>query len=221
MTFSACQAARFAIAGSFAFLALHVSLQAQTTSAGRITSYVIVSGDSSMSGSWDTSYEARIHQLRSQYGSHFACFRVDGNDYVITSQATLDEIEDAMAPQRAVNQQQGAVNTHQGSVNRMQAVVNAHQRDVNRAQSEVNRQQSLVNQHAGSQSEVNRMQSEVNAKQHEVNAEQKDVNREQDVVNREQSVVNDAQKRAAAQVRAALQGIFESARMRGLAHQVR
>ena len=210
----------FAIAGSLFFLAAQAALQAQSSD-GRITSYVIVSGDSSMSGSWDSSDEARLHQLRSQYGSHFACFRVDGNDYVITSQSTLDEIEEAMAPQRAVNQQQGAVNTHQGAVNRMQAVVNAHQHEVNRAQSEVNRQQDLVNHHSGSQSDVNHMQSEVNAKQHEVNAEQKNVNREQDVVNSEQRVVNEAQKRASTQIRAALQGIFDSARAHGLAHQVR
>ena len=210
------------IAGSLFFLAAQVAPQAQTTRDAAITSYIIVSGDSSnMSGSWNTSDQPRLSQLKSQYGSHFAWFRLDGNEYVITIQSTLDDIDDAMVPQRAVNQQQGGVNAHQAAVNRMQAVVNAHQRDVNRAQSEVNRQQSLVNQHAGSQSDVNRMQSEVNAKQHEVNAEQKDVNREQDVVNMEQSVVNDAQKRAAAQVRAALRGIFESARMHGLAHQVR
>ncbi|HYL74265.1 MAG TPA: hypothetical protein VEU96_08660 [Bryobacteraceae bacterium] len=212
--------ARFIIAAALLFVATPVAPRAQSVGDGRITRYLIVSGDSS-SGSWDSSDQPRIQQWRSQYGSHFAWFRMEGADYLVTDQSTLEQIDDALAPQRSVNHQQGTVNQHQGEVNRMQSEVNAHQRDVNRAQTEVNRRQTLVNRGGGDQSDVNRMQSDVNARQHDVNAEQKLVNREQEVVNREQSVVNEAQHRANAQIRAALQAIFDSARARGQAHQVR
>src|SRR5690242_8724049 len=212
--------ARFIVAATLMFVATQVSPRAQSLGDGRITRYLIVSGDSS-SGSWDSSDQPRLDHWRSQYGSHFAWFRLDGNDYIVTDQSTLDQIDDAMAPQRSVNHQQGTVNQHQGEVNRMQAEVNAHQREVNRAQTEVNRRQTLVNRGSADQSGVNRMQSDVNARQHDVNAEQKVVNREQEVVNKEQSVVNEAQHRANAQIRSALQAIFDSARAHGQAHQVR
>jgi hypothetical protein len=199
---------------------LAIRAESPRPEAGRISRYLIVSGDSS-SGSWDSRDESRFRLWRSQYGSRFAWFRQDGRDYIVTDESTLGRIHDAMAPQLEVNRQQGEVNRHQSEVNRMQGEVNAHQREVNRAQADVNRQQSLVNRGAGEQSAVNALQTDVNAKQHEVNAEQQKVNREQDRVNREQAVVNGAQARASAQIETALQTVFDSARLQGLAHEVR
>ena len=185
---------------------------------GKVSRYVIVSGDSS-NGSWDSRDEWRMERWRGIYGSHFAWFRQDGRDYIISDERALAEIENAMAPQREVNRQQNEVNRHQGDVNRQQQIVNRHQEDVNRAQGEVNRQQSLVNQGAGSQEAVNRQQSEVNAKQQAVNAEQQKVNEQQAVVNREQEAVNRTETRVSAEIERALQVVFDTARRQGTAHE--
>jgi hypothetical protein len=212
---------RFAVAGimmlgaSVVFLA---AAQEPGRSGAKVTRYLIVSGDSS-SGSWDSRDEARLEIWRAQYGSHFAWFRQDGRDYIISDEHTLAEIESAMAPQREVNRQQGEVNRHQGEVNRRQEIVNRHQGDVNRAQQEVNRQQALVNQGAGRQDDVNKLQSEVNEKQQTVNAEQEKVNQQQAVVNREQEAVNRTQARVSVEIERALQVVFDSARGQGVAHE--
>jgi hypothetical protein len=178
-----------------------------------VTRYLIVSGDSS-SGSWDSRDEPRFAEWRSKYGAHFAWFRQDGRDYIVTDSRTLAQFEEAMAPQREVNRQQAEVNRHQAGVNLLQQGVNSHQ-------AEVNRQQSLVNQGGGEQSRVNQLQSEVNSKQHAVNAAQDKVNQKQAVVNREQDEVNQMQKRASAEIEKALAAIFDSARRQGLAHEAR
>jgi len=182
--------------------------------------YLIVSGDS-MSGSWDSSDEARIAKWRAQYGPEFAWFRQDGRDYIVTDERTLMALHDAMGPQREINRQQSEVNRHQGEVNRQQGIVNGHQAEVNRAQAEVNRQQDLVNRGEAHQDSANRMQAEVNGKQQKVNAEQETVNQQQAVVNREQDVVNRAQERASAEIDHALHDVFSSALREGRAHEAR
>ena len=186
----------------------------------KVTRYLIVSGGS-MNGAWDSRDERRFKEWRSKYGPHYAWFRQDGRDYIVTDSHTMAQFEDAMAPQREVNRCQSVVNSHQAEVNRMQGEVNGHQADVNRAQAEVNRQQGLVNEGSGAQSRVNELQSEVNRKQGAVNAEQDQVNRQQGVVNREQDAVNQAQDRASAEIDKALQAVFDSARRQGLPHEVR
>jgi nucleoid-associated protein YgaU len=186
----------------------------------KVTRYLIVSGGS-MNGAWDSRDERRFKEWRSKYGPHYAWFRQDGRDYIVTDSHTMAQFEDAMAPQREVNRCQSVVNSHQAEVNRMQGEVNGHQADVNRAQAEVNRQQGLVNEGSAEQSRVNELQSEVNRKQGAVNAEQDQVNRQQGVVNREQDAVNQAQDRASAEIDKALQAVFDSARRQGLPHEVR
>lgn len=184
----------------------------------RVTRYLIVSAND-MSGSWDSRDEPRFQEWRSKYGSHYAWFRQDGRDYIVTDARILAQFEDAMAPQREVNSRQAEVNRHQADVNRLQDGVNRHQADVNRAQAEVNRQQNLVNQGGEEQSRVNQLQSDVNGKQHVVNAEQDKVNQRQSVVNKEQGEVNQMQTRASAEIDKALQAVFDSARRQGSAHQ--
>lgn len=186
----------------------------------RVTRYLIVSGDS-WSGSWEGRDEWRYKKWRAQYGSDYAWFRQDGHDYIVNDEHTMAEFQNAMAPQREVNRQQEEVNRHQEEVNRQQEQVNSHQEDVNRAQEEVNRQQSLVNERSGDQERVNRLQTEVNGKQQTVNAQQEKVNQQQEVVNREQEAVNKVQTRVSAEIENALQGVFDSARRQGLAHEVR
>jgi len=193
--------------------------QAPARGTVRLTRYLIVSGDSS-SGSWDSRDEPRFREWRSQYGSHFAWFRQDGHDYIVTDEHTLGQLDDATAPQREVNRHQKDVNRHQAEVNHMQEGVNGHQKEVNRAQAEVNRQQSLVNRGGGEQSSVNQLQSDVNSKQHVVNQEQQKVNREQAVVNEEQDRVNQMQTRTSAEIDKAIQAVFDSARRGGLAREV-
>jgi len=187
--------------------------------AARVTRYLIVSGDDT-SGSWDSRDDPRFQAWRSKYGSHYAWFRQDGRDYIVTDSRIMAQFEEAMAPQREVNSRQTEVNRHQSEVNRLQDGVNSHQSDVNRAQAEVNRQQSLVNRGGGEQSRVNQLQSEVNGKQHAVNAEQEKVNQRQALVNKEQNEVNQMQNRASAEIDKALQAVFDSARRQGFAHEV-
>ncbi len=173
--------------------------------AGKVTRYVIVSGDST-SGSWDGHADGRLKQWRAKYGSHYAWFSMDGRDYLVSDERTLADFERAMAPQRAVNLRQEEVNSHQEEVNR-------HQEDVNRRQEAVNHQQSLVNEGSGSQARVNELQSEVNGKQQKVN-------QQQSVVNREQDAVNQLQRQASVEVNRALQVVFENAVRQGTAHEV-
>ena len=165
--------------------------------------------------------EPRFKEWRSKYGSHYAWFRQDGRDYIVTYSRIMAQFEDAMDPRREVNRQQAEVNRHQSEVNRLQDGVNSHQADVNRAQAEVNRQQSLVNRGGGEQSRVNQLQSEVNGKQHAVNAAQDKVNQRQAVVNKEQGEVNQMQTRASAEIDKTLQTVFDSARRQRLAHEAR
>jgi len=212
------------VAGSailFGFAGSAFSQQSQGSSApAKVTRYLIVSGDSS-SGSWDSRDEGRLTKWRAEFGSEFAWFRQDGRDYLVTDDRTLAELQEAMAPQREVNGEQAEVNQHQEEVNRQQEQVNSHQENVNRAQEEVNRQQNRVNEGAGDQDRVNRLQSGVNGKQQTVNSEQEKVNQKQAVVNTEQDKVNRMQARASVKVEHALQIVFDSARRRGVAREVR
>ena len=188
--------------------------------ASKVTKYLIVSGNS-RTGSWDSRDHARLERWTAQYGGEFAWFQQDGHDYIVTDSRILAQLDAAMAPQREVNRQQDEVNRHQEDVNGVQEQVNRHQEDVNRAQENVNHEQELVNAGKSDQERVNRLQEEVNGKQQGVNAEQEKVNQKQGVVNKEQEVVNQAQARASAQIERALQGIFDSARRQGSAHEVR
>lgn len=75
----------------------------------RVTRYLIVSGND-MSGSWDSRDESRFEKWRSKYGSHYAWFRQDGRDYIVTDSRIMAQFEDAIAPQREVNRPQSEVN---------------------------------------------------------------------------------------------------------------
>ncbi|MBZ5621137.1 MAG: hypothetical protein LAQ69_20785 [Acidobacteriia bacterium] len=200
--------------------------QSARESGGPIDRYIIVSGDST-SGSWDSRDHLPFDEWRSRFGAHFVWFRQDGQDYIVTSQQVLDELHDAMAPQREVNRMQSEVNRQQREVNRMQAGVNEQQREVNRQQDEVNRQQQEVNNRQragladrGEQSRVNALQSEVNGQQRLVNQEQAKVNLEQDRVNGEQRKVNDEQRRVSPMIESAIQDILDSTIPKGLAHRL-
>ncbi len=173
-----------------------------------IRRYVIVHGDS-MSGSWDDSDSPSIEGLRARFGDRFAWFRKDGDEYVLTDSAVMDELDQAMEPQKNVNRMQEGVNREQRRVNEMQAGVNAHQHDVNAMQAEVN----------GSDSRAG--QDRVNRRQAEVNTEQAAVNAEQAKVNAMQKKVNEEQHRVSAEFNRRAEEIFESALDRGVATKLR
>ncbi len=191
-----------------------------------INRYLVVDGDS-MSGSWDASDEPPMRAWRSKYGSHFAWFRRQGRDYIVTDTKTLDEIREAMAPQRDVNARQSEVNRAQTEVNSHQSVVNTQQAAVNRVQSDVNARQAEVSRldkqgkdSSASQSHVNGLQLEVNRQQDVVNEVQAKVNAEQSVVNGRQETVNRIQARVSEEIQSALDGIFDEALRTGTAHIV-
>jgi hypothetical protein len=185
--------------------------------------YVIVSGDS-MSGSWDSRDRLPVEEWRTRFGSDFVWFRQDGREYIVTDEQVMEDLHNAMAPQREVNRMQSEVNRQQREANRLQAAVNKHQGEVNLQQDEVNRQQREVNdrQRAGftdgsAQSRVNALQADVNEKQRTVNHEQEGVNREQLLVNREQQKVNDEQRRVSPGIELAIRDILDSTIPKGLA----
>lgn len=206
-----------------------------------IRNYVIVDGDSmTMTGSWTSDDLNGRGDLRARYGEHFAWFRQNGHDYVITDAAILADIDKAMEPQKAVNRSQATVNDAQAKVNALQAKVNAHQGDVNAAQNEVNHRQNLVNEmqaavnHGDDATLIQKLEAElkelragkeanqanVNRLQSQVNEEQSGVNAEQSKVNAMQHKVNDEQRSASAEINRSLQTIFSSALQRGVARQV-
>jgi hypothetical protein len=191
----------------------------------RETRYLIVDGES-MSGSWDTRDEALFRSWRSKYGDHFAWFRRDGHDYIVTNETVLGQLRDAMGPQKEVNAKQAEVNLMQAGVNRHQDKVNHLQAEVNDAQANVNKEQQKVNRldaeaaaRDDSQSRVNRMQAEVNARQSEVDTQQDGVNREQSEVNAQQTVVNHLQDRASQTIERSIHHILDEVMSKGLARE--
>lgn len=208
---------------------------------GAIRRYIIANGDS-MSGSWDSEDPVNDSSLRERFGDHFAWFRQNGKDYVITDAATLAELDKAMEPQKNVNRMQADVNGDQSRVNDLQAKVNAHQGDVNAVQNEVNHRQALANQvqdavdRGGNADLIQKLEAEiqtlraskpdvsqesVNRMQAQVNQEQAGVNAEQAKVNEKQHKVNDEQHRASAIIRDRLQVVFEKALQNGTAKEMK
>jgi beta-lactamase regulating signal transducer with metallopeptidase domain len=210
-------------------------------SSGAIRRYLIVRGDNSSSGSWDSTDPADREDLRARFGRHFAWFRKDGNEYAITDSGVLTELDKAMEPQDRVNRMQEEVNGQQARVNAMQGDLNGLQNEVNSLQHEVNRRQDLVNQIQGAvnsgsdealieklQAAVRELQASkskadqqsVNRRQAEVNAKQAQVNAEQAKVNAMQHNVNEEQHRVSAEFNRRIQEIFDSALRRGLAQRL-
>ena len=89
---------RALIGGAAIAVVAAIFSQAAVSGASRVTRYLIVSGDES-SGSWDSRDEGRFKELRASYGSHFAWLQRDGHEYVISGDATLADLQRAMAPQ--------------------------------------------------------------------------------------------------------------------------
>jgi len=191
-------------------------LAVATTHAGRanatehaIRRYIIVQGNSTTSESWDDGDSVSREELRREFGNHFAWFRKDGHEHVVTDSAVMDDLHRAMEPQTKVNRMQAGVNREQERVNEMQSRVNAHQHDVNALQAQVNQNEPGVDQ------------ARVNRKQADVNAEQADVNAEQAKVNAMQEKVNEEQRRASAEINRRVQEIFNDALRSGAATKLR
>src|SRR6185369_8127728 len=165
---------------------------AQASGRETIQRYLIVSGDSS-TGWYDSRDSGQLGEWKARFGPNFVLFHRGGNIYIVSDHKVMDDLYDAMAPQREVNHLQSEVNRQQNEVNNHQSKVNGHQAEVNRAQQTVNEEQQEVNRRQRDgfsdnegQSRVNAHQAVVNEKQHVVNGEQAVVNGEQQVVNREQ-----------------------------------
>src|SRR6185369_7960752 len=141
---------------------------AQASGRETIQRYLIVSGDSS-TGWYDSRDSGQLGEWKARFGQNFVLFHRGGNIYIVSDHKVMDDLYDALAPQREVNRLQS-------EVNRAQQTVNEEQREVNR------RQRDGFSDNEG-QSRVNAHQAVVNEKQHVVNGEQAVVNGEQAVVN--------------------------------------
>ena len=194
--------------------------------------------DDSVSGSWDSRDEVDNNSLRARFGRHFAWFRQNGQEYVVTDSGVLSELHKAMEPQKEVNQMQAEVNKQQAVVNDMQSKVNAQQNEVNALQNGVNRRQDIANRIQKSVNEADKEalirelesaitelraagtdadQQSVNRRQSQVNEAQGRVNAEQHKVNEQQSKVNEQQHRVSAEFNGRIQDILDSAIKRHLA----
>ncbi len=204
-----------------------------------IRRYMIVSGNN-ISGSWDSSDRADEQELRAKFGDHFAWFWQGHADYVVTDAGVLKEIDEALAPQMAVNRMQDDVNKQQDVVNQHQSEVNRAQDHVNLLQDGVNRRQHIIDelQSAKGDGELIRRleaalaelkankgetndQDSVNQEQSKVNAMQSRINEEQSKVNAAQSKVNEQQTRVSAQFEGRIETILDSAVSRHLAQQLK
>jgi hypothetical protein len=204
-----------------------------------IRRYLIVSGDS-MSGSWDSSDDMNLAELREKYGRHFAWFLSAGHDYVVTDAVVLEELRQAMAPQDEVNRMQDEVNKQQDDVNKDQEKVNAAQDEVNKMQDGANRRQELINQMQDAKGDEDLLrklelataelrahkgeghdQQSINREQGKVNAMQQGVNEEQGKVNTQQQKVNQEQQRVSAKYKGRIEAILESALQRRLAQEMK
>lgn len=140
--------------------------QAAATAAGRsehsqsrsIRRYMIFL-ENNQSGSWDSRDSTDPVALRAKFGQRFAWFRQGDTERVITDEAVLREIEQAMEPQNKVNRAQDRVNQLQSAVNKLQDQVNSQQNGVNAEQNKVNDQQNKVND---AQNQINRRQDVLN-----------------------------------------------------------
>jgi hypothetical protein len=213
--------------------------QETTPSGGRIRRYMIVQGNDTMTGSWDSRDEVEFDSLRARFGRNFAWFQRGNEKYVTTDSGVLAEIEKASEPQKGVNRMQSEVNAEQAKVNAMQSKVNSLQGNVNKLQSVVNRRQDIVNRMQAAvsgnsadalkdaeaalrelQKDADVTQQSVNRAQSEVNAEQAKVNAEQHKVNEMQHKVNDAQHGVSAEFNRRIQEILESAIQRKLVQRL-
>ena len=178
-----------------------------TDAATAIKAYVVVNGDS-MSGSWNSGdlADRDHHQLREEFGDHFAWFKQGGHEYLVTDAAVMAHLDQAMEPQKGVNRMQADVNRQQASVNALQAKVNAHQSEVNAEQHKVAQQQD---------------QARVNSMQSRVNQEQAKVNTEQSKVNSSQAKVNAEQQRVSAEIKRSMDEIFGAALRDGKTKQLK
>jgi hypothetical protein len=206
-----------------------------------IRTYVIVTGNDTTSGSWNSSDPVDQEELRARFGRNFAWFRQGGNEYAITDAGVLAELQQAMEPQKEVNRMQSEVNTQQAAVNDKQAKVNSQQGEVNALQGEVNKRQDLVNriQAAASKEDTQALiqklqealaelqagkggadQKTVSARQTMVNLQQSLVNLEQQKVNDQQHKVNEQQGRVSAEFNGRIEEILDSAVRRHLAQRL-
>ncbi len=202
--------------------------------------YMIVSGDSTMSGSWNSDDPSEnTNELRAKYGPKFAWFSTGGHDYVVTDAGVLKELDEAMAPQREVNRMQDEVNRQQDTVNQHQSDVNRAQDGVNEIQNRANHRQDLLNELQSAQGNDDLIrklekalaelrshkgelgdQESANREQAKVNAMQNGVNQEQGKVNEQQHKVNQAQEKVSAQYEGRMEAILQSALQRHLTQQI-
>jgi hypothetical protein len=216
--------------------------QASTPAQSRtIRTYVIVTGNDTTTGSWNSSDPVDREELRARFGRNFAWFRQGGNEYAITDAGVLAELQQAMEPQKEVNRMQSEVNAQQAVVNDKQAKVNSQQGEVNALQGEVNKRQDLVNriQAAASKEDTQALiqklqealvelqagkgaadQKTVNQRQTLVNLQQSLVNLEQQKVNDQQHKVNEQQRRVSGEFNRRIEEILDSAVRRHLAQRL-
>lgn len=217
--------------------------EASVTTHGRdIQRYMVVLGDDTISGSWNSEDALDApERLRAEYGHSFAWFRRSGHAYVVTDAGVMAELDKAMQPQKEVNRMQAGVNAEQAKVNSMQGVVNTHQDEVNKLQSAANRRQDLANRiQAAIETDDNQAlirklenglaelraakenvtQDEVNRRQSQVNGEQARVNAQQGIVNEMQRKVNEQQSRVSAEYNRRIPDIFDSALRRHIAREL-
>ena len=211
---------------------------AESTTASPIRRYMIFDGDST-SGSWDSGDREDVEALRAKFGRHFAWFRRNSREYVVTDAGVLAELHQAMEPQNEVNRMQSEVNAQQSIVNGQQSQVNQQQSLVNAMQNEANRRQDLLNKiqsNTGDDDLIRKLeaalddlrahkgssvdQSTVNREQAKVNQMQSHVNEAQSKVNEQQHKVNDEQHRVSEVYGRRIQEILDSTLGRNLAQQL-
>lgn len=155
------------------------------------TSYVNMNGD------------GRHDSLKS-YGSRYASFELDGTRYVITDEATLDEIREILAPQTELGKRQAALGEEQAELGRQQA-------DLGRQQAELAHRQARIAP-ASPTAGFGQAQRELGKKQRALGERQRELGDRQ----RE---LGDLQREAGEKAEEALEKVFRTAVRNGVAQR--
>lgn len=173
-----------------------LALLAGTAVAATVENIIIRSGDQSYVNG-DGKYEDRT------LGGRYASFELDGVRYVITDEATLDELEEIIQPQVELGKKQAALGARQAKLGTEQAKFGAQQAALGAKQAWA--RDDEARDLADKQRELSEKQRELGARQRELGERQREL--------------GELQREAAGKAEKEMENVFKAAVRSGIARR--
>lgn len=175
---------------------LAIAILGGTAVAATVENIIVRDGDRSyISGNVNG---ARYDSL----GRHYASFELDGVRYVITDPATLDAIDEAIAPQIELGKKQAALGQKQAQLGQEQARIGMQQAAIGRQQASGRADDAELSR---KQRELGKLQDELGERQAELGERQ--------------AKLGELQRETSAKIEEALEKIFRNAVRNGVARR--